>query len=161
MIIFLTGPIGAGKSTLGRALAAQLGGHHIEGDDYQLPDRPWYAAALRVARSILRDALSEAKAGRPAIISYPLRCREWLYLKRHCERAGFATRFVALQADPDRIVSPLRGRTFSAWEQQRIREMVDQGYDRPAFADAVVRTDRDAVDESLRKLIAALGPGSR
>jgi deoxyadenosine/deoxycytidine kinase len=39
-VIFLSGPIGVGKSTLGQALTRRLGGTHVEGDDFHLPDRP-------------------------------------------------------------------------------------------------------------------------
>jgi tRNA A37 threonylcarbamoyladenosine biosynthesis protein TsaE len=40
LAVFLMGTIGAGKTTLGRALARELGGGHVEGDDYQQPSKP-------------------------------------------------------------------------------------------------------------------------
>lgn len=38
MVIVVMGPAGAGKSTVGRALAAILGWAYVEGDDYHSPE---------------------------------------------------------------------------------------------------------------------------
>ncbi len=151
-VIFLTGPIGVGKTTLGRALAVALDGTHIEGDDFQLPDRPWYAASLRVARGTVEAAIT---APAPAVVNYPLRCIDYLYLRGRLAERGLPSIFVNLSLPADRIMAANRGRAFTFWERARIREMIAQGYaDRP-WTDARVDTSGSA-EESLGALVAAV-----
>ena len=154
--IFLMGAIGAGKTTLGRALARQLGGGHVEGDDYHRPPLPWFATSLSTSRAVLQAVLAHAAAGRPAVVSYPLRCREWIFYRRRLAEAGIRSAFVSLAACEDALLAEDRGRRFSPEEKRRIRDMLREGYgDRP-FADLVVRTDRGSADEALVRLVSAL-----
>jgi hypothetical protein len=110
--IFLSGKIG-GKTTLGRALAEALGAGHVEGDDHHQPPRPWYATALSTCRGTLAEALARLEFSPAVVISYPLRCREWLYYRRKLADRGVRTLFVTLAADYEEIVSRGRGRRFS------------------------------------------------
>ncbi len=50
--IFLNGPIGVGKTSLGRALARNLGSAFIDGDDHATPGKPWYGSSLSTSRSL-------------------------------------------------------------------------------------------------------------
>ena len=154
-IIFLTGPIGVGKTTLGSALAAALGGTHVEGDDFQLPDRPWYAASLRVARSIV-NAATEASA--PAVVGYPLRCIDHIYLRRRLAERGLPSIFVNLSMPAVRFLAPDRGRAFTPWERARIGEMMAEGYDRRPWADLPFEPADAPVPENVSRLLAALAP---
>ena len=154
--IFLTGPIGAGKSSLGRALAEALGGDHVEGDDHQQLPKPWYASSLSTCRATLHDVLSRLELRPVAVISYPLRCYEWLYYRRHLGTAGVATQFVALAAAYEALAEGSRARVLTASEKQRTREMLRQGYDRPPFADILIRTDDEPFAPTLARLLAAL-----
>lgn len=154
--IFLTGTIGAGKTTLGRALAEALGGSLVEGDDYQKPPLPWFATALSTSRGVLAAVLAAAPRSGPVIVSYPLRCREWIFYRRRLSDAGVRSAFVTLAASPDALLAKDRGRMFSPQERRRIEEMHRQGYGEPRFADLVVRTDRGSADEALVRLLAGL-----
>jgi hypothetical protein len=154
--IFLTGPIGVGKTCLGAALAYKLAGLHVEGDDHQVPGTAWFAASLHTARGILEDVVQASTGGRPVTISYPLRCYEWIFFRRRLGALGIPTVFVALSADAAAIAAPGRGRSYSAWERARMMEMISQGYDRPHFADLRIRTDEGAFDFTLDRLLEGL-----
>ncbi|HEX8449451.1 MAG TPA: AAA family ATPase [Allosphingosinicella sp.] len=154
--IFLMGTIGAGKTTLGLALAKARGGRHIEADDYHHPSRPWFATSLSTCRQVLKAVLAAAGQGAPAVISYPLRCREWLFYRRRLADAGLPCAFVTLAASRGALLDADRGRNFSREERRRIGEMLLQGYDSRPFADLLVRTDMGAPDDSLDRLTSGL-----
>jgi hypothetical protein len=156
LAIFLSGPIGAGKSTLGRALADALDGNFIDGDDHKAPGKPWYGSSLSTARSILRAIATFAPDGQPTIIAYPLRCIEWTYYRRRLAEHGIHTIFVSLSASYEAIIAPSRGRRFSAEERARIRTMIGERYDRRPFSDLVLETDRNDIKLTLGRLIAQL-----
>jgi cytidylate kinase len=156
LAIFLSGPIGAGKSTLGAALADALNGNFIEGDEHGARDRPWYAASLSRARSIVGAIASRTQSGRPTVIAYPLRCIEWTYYRRRLAEHGIRTITVSLSASYAATVAPNRGRQFSAEEHARIRTMIEEGYDRRQFSDFMLETDQDDIDGTLGRLIAQL-----
>lgn len=157
LAIFLSGTIGAGKTTLGRALAEALGAGHVEGDDHQQPPRPWYATALSTCRGTLAEALEVLETRPAVVVSYPLRCREWVYYRQRLGERGVGTLFVTLAADYEAIVGPGRERRFSAFERGRIREMIGEGYDRRPFSDAIVGTGDRSVAETLADLLAIIG----
>jgi len=157
--IFLMGAIGAGKTTLGRALAREIGGGHVEGDDFQQPPKPWFATSLSTSRGVLRAVLAIVGEGRPAVVSYPLRCREWIFYRRRLAEAGVRSAFVSLDAAEEALLAPTRGREFTDEESRRIREMLEQGYGKRRFADFVVRTDRACVEDALAKLLSCLRDG--
>jgi hypothetical protein len=157
--IFLMGAIGAGKTTLGRGLAREIGGAHVEGDDHQQPPTPWFATSLSTCRDTLRAVLAIVAADRPAVVSYPLRCREWIFYRRHLAEAGIQSAFVSLAAGEEAILAPGRGRIFTAGERRRILEMLGQGYGARPFADLTVRTDRCGAEDTLALLIGDLERG--
>lgn len=160
-IVFLNGPVGAGKTTLGRALALRLAerGAFLDGDDYQPTGRPWFASVLTTSRAIVQAGLLVLERHRFAVIAYPLRRREWVFHRCHFSRAGVRTVFVTLQAPYRAIVAPDRGRAFSAAEHGRIATMLAEGYGARPFSDLIVDTDRpfaETLDELERGVRALL-----
>lgn len=81
--VFLNGPIGAGKTTLGRGLAVALGGGFVDGDDHANPDLPWYGSILQTSRAIVRIGTQAASERGVVVVAYPLNCLNWIYFRRH------------------------------------------------------------------------------
>ena len=150
--IFLHGTIGAGKTTLGRGLAAALDGVFTDGDLFQRPGVPWYASSLTVARGMAGAALEPPG---PAVLAYPLRCVDHLYLRGACREARVRAVFVNLHAPLDVLLDPARGRVFSDWERARTAEMIAQGYADRGWANLRLDTSGPA-EESLGALVAAV-----
>ena len=154
--IFLNGPIGSGKSTLGIALSRQLAGGFVDGDSHSDTRKPWYCSILQTSRSILRAGLEALESGDTVVIAYPLSCANWIYFRRRFTDGGARPIFVTLRAALESIVDESRGRKFSLEEQRRIREMIAQGYDARSFSDLIVDTDRKSFDETLARLVQDL-----
>jgi hypothetical protein len=151
-VIFFSGPVGAGKTTLGRAVAAELGASFVDVDDLGDPSKRWFEEVLTVSRELVRVGMT-ALADRPVlIVARPLRARDWAFFRRRFEAESVAVHCVTLKASLDAIVDPDRGRVFSLEERARIEQMIAQGYaDRP-FGDAIVETDRAGFAATVAKL---------
>lgn len=154
--VLLDGPIGAGKTTLGRAVAGRIGAAFIDGDDHSDPLRPWYASSLRTSRSILRTALAALDDAPAVVIAWPLRCINWVWFRRRFGEAGVKPLFVSLRAAAASIVSAGRGRSFTPAERERIAVMLAEGYGARTFSDATLDTDRAGFTETLDHLEAEL-----
>ncbi|WP_143012275.1 hypothetical protein [Methylobacterium phyllostachyos] len=148
-IIFVSGPIGAGKSTLGRGLAEQLAGVFLDGDDFSHPDLPWYSCILQTSRSIVQAGTAAVERFEVAVVAYPLRRTDWVYFKRSFEDRGMKTVFISLRAAYSSIVDPKRGRTFSNEERARIQVMIAEGYGARPFSDLIIDTDLGSFSETL------------
>lgn len=131
--IFLHGSIGVGKSTLGAALAARLGGRFTDGDSFLQRNRRWFQSSGAVAQGLAAAAMA---GPHPAVLAYPLRCTDHLFHRRTLERAGVPALFVNLHAPVHVLLAPERGRVFDDWEKARTAEMIAQGYNDRPWADA-------------------------
>jgi len=155
-IVFLSGPVGVGKTTLGRALGEKLSGSFIDGDDHSAPGMPWYASILTTSHAVVRTALEAVAEDHPVVIAYPLNCIGWIFYRRKLTEAGVMPIFVTLRASYDSIVSEDRGRVFSAGEKARIVVMISEGYADREFSDLVIDTDLSDFDTTLARLQAAV-----
>lgn len=158
--IFLNGPIGVGKTTLGRGLAERLGGHFLDGDDYSKSGKPWYCSIHSTSKAIVREGLSTLEHQPALVVAYPLCCLNWIYYRRRFSDAGIRPHFITLRASYSSIVSARRGRLFSIQENRRINVMIEEGYGQRHFSDAFVDTDRldfagtlDPLELTLRERI--------
>lgn len=150
--IFLSGPIGAGKTTLGRALSERIGGAFIDGDDHSDPAHPWYCSILHTSAAIVRTGLAKLGSKPALIIAYPLNCIGWIYFRRKFEGAGIQPVFVTLQASFAAITGRGRGRSFSNEEKERIQVMIAEGYGARPFSDLLVNTDGPDFAATLTQL---------
>ena len=159
LAVFLHGSIGVGKTTLGMALAERCSAVYVDGDQYQLPDRPWFASSLTVARALADAAIQETSSASLVVLGYPLRCTDHLYLRRSLERAGISTLFVNLCPPLNSILAPERGRAFTDWERARTNEMVAQGYNNCQWSDARVDTSgsRESSVQVLMAVVVGVG----
>lgn len=120
MVVIVMGPAGAGKSTVGRALAESLGWPFHEGDDYHDPAdlarmrsgvplgdterEPWLAAlGMLVARTLA--------AGGSAVIACSALRRRYRDLLTPPDAPPGAVRFVYLHATVETLAARLSRRT--------------------------------------------------
>lgn len=150
--IFLNGPIGTGKTTLGQALAERLSGAFIDGDDFADHNQPWYCSILRTSRSIVQHGAGMLATTNVVVVAYPLGCINWIYFTRKFIEVGASPFFVGLQASFHAIVDERRGRSFTSEEHDRIQVMIAEGYGARRFNDLVVATDTADFATTLAKL---------
>ena len=153
-VIFLNGPIGVGKTTLGRALATRLGGAFIDSDDLRDYSKSWIAEVLTGSKKLVKSSKDALEAKPIVIVAKALRVRDYAYFRAAFEAENIAFYCVTLTASEENILAENRRRSFDAGEQVRIAEMIAQGYaDRP-FSDATIATDALGFEETLEELHA-------
>ena len=152
--VFLEGPIGVGKTTLGHALADRLSAPFIDGDDYSDPDLPWFCSSYRTSKRVLSAALEVLEGKRLVVLAYPLRCVNWIYYRRKFGEASVTLHVIGLRASYEEIVSPQRGRVYSAAEQARIKTMIAEGYGARPFSDRIIDTGETRFGETVARLEA-------
>ena len=136
-VVFLNGPVGSGKTSLGSALGARNGAAFIDGDDLSDPHRPWFCSILQTSRAIVRTGNQKLTLGNCVVIAYPLTCMNWIYFRRKFSDNNIKTVFVSLKASYETITDARRRRHFSAREHDRIQDMIAEGYDTRAFSDII------------------------
>ena len=152
-VLLLDGPVGVGKSSLGRAAASRLAFGFIDGDDCSEPG-PWLRSILRTSRGIVAASQDLLRDHRAVIVAYPLRCTNWVFYHQTFARMGVRCRCIGLSADLDAIAS--RERVLGDGEMARSAEMIAQGYGRRPFSAATLRTDEADFDETCRRLVATV-----
>ena len=163
MILVVMGVAGAGKTTIGRALATRLGGRFVEGDDLHplanrrkmeagapLTDRdraPWMAALSARIRE-------ESKRGGVAILTCSCLRKDH---RRRLRRADPGIRFLYLEVDPGTAAERAerrRGHFFDA-------KLVDSQFEALEEPDdAVVLDARRSPDEIVTEAVRRLDLGS-
>lgn len=150
-VIFLDGPVGVGKTSLGRAAAQTLGWAFIDGDDHSA-EGPWLRSILRTSRAIAA-ACRQALESHPAVIvAYPLRPTDWRFYRATFGREAVAC--LGLTASAKAIAN--RARALSPEEIARSTEMTAQGYGQRSFATLTLPTDAADFETTCQTLIKAL-----
>jgi hypothetical protein len=152
-VIFFEGPIGVGKTSLGRVVAETLGHGFIDGDDHSEPG-PRYASSLTTSRGIVKACRIALKASPHVIVAYPLRCINWVYFQGHFARHRLGCISVSLTADIYNICA--RERRLSPEEAIRSAEMIAQGYGARPFSAVQMRTDTAPLEQTAQDLAQRL-----
>ncbi|MCX7328508.1 MAG: hypothetical protein NTW00_10410 [Hyphomicrobiales bacterium] len=151
-VVFLSGPIGSGKTTLGRCLGARSLAGFVDGDDHHVPGRPWFSSTLGTSRSILNAVIVALQNHDIVVVAYPLRCVNWIYYRRHLAAAGIASVFVGLSATLEEITHRDRGRLLSEAEQARLSVMLAEGYSNRLFYDVQIKTGGRSLEATLAEI---------
>ncbi|HWK43246.1 MAG TPA: AAA family ATPase [Stellaceae bacterium] len=153
VVIFLNGPIGVGKTTLGQGLAERLDAAFIDSDDLRNHSKTWVEEVLSGSKALVRVSMA-ALSHRPIlVVAKPLRHRDWAFLRAKFQAEGVAALCVTLTAPRDTILDARRGRDFTPGERARIVEMIAQGYGERPFSDLVLATDRAGFAETVTVLV--------
>ncbi len=157
MIILISGPINAGKTTVARLLAAQLpNAAHVEVDDLTnflpaLALDDMIPVGLEMAAAVIAVL---ARRGFAVVVSFPLRPEDYDYLCDALREHGPLRCFTLAPAQ--HIAAASRGaRTLTDWERERSAAMYAEGYDRPPFG-AVIDSSAQSADETAAAILAQL-----
>jgi hypothetical protein len=152
-VFFFNGPIGVGKTALGRAVAAELGASFIDSDGLGDPAKRWFEEALSAANALVEAGLAASREQPTVIVAKPLRARDWAFFSARFAAHGVRAHCVTLSAKPESILEPGRGRLLDREEQARMKQMVAQGYAARPFSDVIVETDRHGLAETTSILV--------
>lgn len=148
-VIMLDGPIGVGKTTLGRVAAMNLAFGFIDGDDHASPGH-WLRSILKTSHNIVAACEFALQSQQGVLVSYPLRCTNWVFYRQTFGRMDITFHCIGLIAAPEAILT--RERELSAGEVARSFEMIAQGYGQREFSAAQLRTDEAPFEETALRL---------
>tara|TARA_R110002124_G_scaffold44422_10_gene135549 strand:- start:17171 stop:17659 length:489 start_codon:yes stop_codon:yes gene_type:complete len=138
LVLVLNGPINAGKTTTGRALAAMLAdAHFVDGDDHEAADDAPLAERISASFARIERMIGGAQAA-VLVIASPLRDEDVERLGAACLRRAADLRVVTL-APPIEVALSNRGsRQLRPDEISRSRRMYAEGYATRAFSDLLI-----------------------
>lgn len=163
MILFLNGPINAGKTTVGRELTARLErAAHVEVDDLHgfLTDVPLAEAVPISLENAVSVTENLAERGFDVVVTYPLSEADFEYLATHLSH--LETEIYAVTLSPPLAVarSDRGDRELDDWERERITELYERGVHRPDFGVRIDNADQSPEETvaEIRRLLADGGP---
>jgi adenylate kinase family enzyme len=156
MIIFISGSINAGKSTVAKILASKIPNTaNVEIDN--LHDFIHWLEIDKAVPINLENAVlvinNFAKHGFNVVVPYPLSQKNYEYLKR--ELGDNELYFFTLSPDIKKAQSDTKDRTLTQWERNRIQHHYNIGIAKPAFGKIIDNTNQTP-DETVEEIISLL-----
>lgn len=156
----LSGPINAGKTTVGRLLPEMIGNAVFVDVDELLPDEEQMQLGLGFHEGIaLRldrlDSLIEREKRlrryRYLFFAYPM---SWGNFRRWKAWENGTDRVICITLSPsfEICIGNRGGRELSAWEIKRIGEMYKQGYHNLECSDLIICNDKQSPKETAEEI---------
>lgn len=159
MVILLNGSINSGKTTVGKAIASMgFGFAHIEVDNLRefiqwMPLKQSIPINLENAASV---AVNFHRHGIHSVITIPLSEDDYEFLCTYFKKQGLVYSAIALFPGIASLKSNRGSRALTAWEINRIDELVVEGCANPKFC-TVVDNSAMSVEETARKVLELAG----
>jgi hypothetical protein len=140
VIILINGPINAGKTTVGRQLAAMLPqAAHVEVDSLRefvafLPLAEAIPVSLENAAAVTRNLI---RRGFHVVLTYPLGPEDYAYLQEQFSDLGTAVHAFTLSPSLAIALSDRGNRAISDHERRRIREQYADNLHQPSFGSTI------------------------
>lgn len=138
LVLVLNGPINAGKTTTGKAIAALLpDATFVDGDDHGAADDAPLTERLAAAFARIERLIATTEAA-VMVVASPLRDNDFYRLDRACCERSAVLRVVTLAPAMELALTNRGDRQLSLQEMERSREMYAEGYASRAFSDLVI-----------------------
>lgn len=154
-IYWLTGAIGAGKTTLGASLAASMPETLFIDGDFVLVNQSDLEFEERIRRkeeALFAKCFECAKQKQSVVISYPVSAVNAAHFRDLLQPLGVELVLIGIQLPPEKTGT----RAYSEWELKRQQEITE--LDGAGYADIIFRHPTaylyDSVEE-LKKLISS------
>lgn len=150
MIIFISGSINSGKSTVGRRLAAELGYEFIEFDDirYQISEPDIDKAVPLVFEKGIALLNDLTRQGKSAVVAYPVSTRNYEML---CQGLIEQPLVITLAPTLEVALQDRGNRHLDEWERARIKHHYEIGINKPGFGE-IIDNSTLSVDETLKRI---------
>ena len=160
MIIFLSGSINSGKSTIAKRLAAKFEKPAVvEGDSLRafINSTPLEEAIPITLENIVAVVRNLEKHGFTCIVPYPLSGSNYLYITDGLRNSGNIYVFT-LSPKMEKVLRDNPDRKITGWEKNRIRHHYTVGIATPAFGFVIDNTNEspDETTERIFKIIQSL-----
>lgn len=158
MIIFINGPINAGKSTVAKILAEKIPKTaRVEIDQlHEFID--WLEIDQAVPINLENAALvisNFIRRGYNVVVPYPLSEKDYKYMKKQLRDFAGQLYFFTLAPEMRKAQGDTKDRKISPWERERIRHHYDSGIASPSFGKIIDNT-RQTPEQTADEILSCL-----
>ncbi|MEK9177581.1 MAG: hypothetical protein AAB777_00500 [Patescibacteria group bacterium] len=155
MIIFLNGPINAGKTTVAKILVKKLSSTALVEIDVLREMIEWMSIDeaisinLENAVSVIRNL---SKRGLNVIVPYPLSEKNYEYIMNGLQDLGTKLYFFTLAPKLEKTLTNRGTRELDEWEYERIKHHYNIGIHKPSFGEIIDNTNQTP-EETARLIL--------